>query len=90
MAEQAWRVRRRLRGLGGEISVSWLAADLGIPAPSVRRSLSELRKLGFVTAVANGTAVVVRDPLVRERKYWRMIRTASIQYPYRIEGRRAA
>lgn len=53
MREQAWRVLHRLQGLLGPrpsfstISIQYVAHDLDIPEASVRRSIQELRKLGY-------------------------------------------
>jgi hypothetical protein len=70
LAEQAWRIRRRLRGLDGAVPVAWLAADLGIPVPSVRRSLTELTKHGTTVITRNGVAIVVKDSRTRGPRSW--------------------
>lgn len=49
--EQAFRVLRRLRGLYSAhnpfVAADWLAADVQMPAASLRRSIYELREAGF-------------------------------------------
>lgn len=61
MREQAWRIRRRLRGLGGVVPIAWLAQDLGIPAASIRRSLTELSVVYFCCTLKDGMLAVQRD-----------------------------
>jgi DNA-binding Lrp family transcriptional regulator len=58
VTEQARRIRRRLRGIGPVIPIKWLSEDLGIPQPSIRRSLSELAVDGF--AIVSETTLTVR------------------------------
>jgi hypothetical protein len=60
ISEQAFRVLRRLRGLytrGGLqpfVTASWLAADVQMPLPSLRRAVFELRQAGFSIVQGNG------------------------------------